>query len=147
LVKSISGDSFGYIINLIMRKNDLEERLINFSVAVLGVSGKMKKTTAGIHLSGQLVRSSTSAALNYGECQSAESRKDFVHKMKVVLKELRETFVNMKIVYRSGLYDDQNELKLLLVENNELISIFVVSVKTASDNLAIKEGKPVNKKV
>ena len=129
-----------------MRKNDLEERLINFAVSVIAVAEKMKKTYAGIHLSGHMIRSSTSAALNYGESESAESAKDFVHKLKVVLKELRETFVNLKIVDRTNLYPAQDDLKALLSENNELISIFVTSVNTASKNLSIKEGKPISKK-
>ena|SRR5687767_13784905 len=129
-----------------MRKSDLEERLINFAVSVLAVAEKMKKTYAGTHLSGQMIRSSTSAALNYGESESAESGKDFVHKMKVVLKELRETFVNLKIVDRTNLYPVPADLKPLLSENNELIAIFVTSVNTANKNLQSKKAeKSLNK--
>ena len=66
------------------RKFDLEERLIDFAVAAIKI---LPKTYAGSHLAGQLTRSGSSPALNYGEVQSAESRNDFIHKMKVALKE------------------------------------------------------------
>ena len=128
-----------------MGKSNLEERLINFAVSVIEIAEKMRKTYTGTHLGAQLIRSSSSAALNYGEAQSAESRKDFVHKMKVVLKELRETFVNLKIVQKAKLYTAEN-MQSILIENNELISIFVTSVETARKNLTIKEGKPIPKK-
>jgi four helix bundle protein len=79
-------------------KFDLEERLITFSVLIIEIVNEMPNTKAGNHLSGQLVRSGTSVSLNYGEAQSGESRRDFIHKMKVVLKELRESFVCLKII-------------------------------------------------
>jgi len=81
----------------------------------------MPNTKAGNHLSGQLIRSGTSAALNYGEAQSGESSKDFIHKLKVVLKELRETFVCLKIIHRAKLYKSENLVKSALNENNQLI--------------------------
>ena len=81
-----------------MNKYDLEERLIDFLVLIIEIVNEMPNSKAGNHLSGQLVRSGTSISLNYGEAQSAESKKDFIHKMKVILKELRETFVCMKII-------------------------------------------------
>ncbi len=81
-----------------MNKYDLEERLICFSVLIIEIVNEMPNSKAGNHLSGQLVRSGTSASLNYGEAQSAESKKDFIHKMKVILKELRETYVCLKIM-------------------------------------------------
>lgn len=94
----------------------------------------MPKTRAGYHLSGQLVRSGTSASLNYGEAQAGESRKDFIHKVKIVLKELRETLVCLKIIYRAKLYKLQDDMNLAMKENDELISIFVRSVETAQKN-------------
>ena len=69
------------------RKFDLEERLIDFAVAAIKIAEILPKTYAGSHLAGQLTRSGSSPALNYGEVQSAESRNDFIHKMKVALKE------------------------------------------------------------
>ena len=117
-----------------MGKNDLEERLINLAVRVIQIAESVKKTYAGLHLSGQLIKASSSAALNYGEAQSAESRKDFIHKMKVVLKELRESNVNLKIIYRLKIYKDEAEIQWSLKEVNELISICVASIDTATKN-------------
>ena len=118
-----------------MVNNNLEERLINFAVSVISISEKMKKSFAGNDLSAQLIRSSTSAAQNYGEAESAESRKDFIHKLKVVLKELRESYVSLKIVHLSKLYSEENNILSAINENNELISIFVSSIRTAAKNL------------
>jgi len=118
-----------------MNKGDLEERLINFSVLIIEITNEMPDKKAANHLSGQIIRSGTSPALNYGEAQSAESRKDFVHKIKIVLKELRETFVCLKIIKQSRLYKNQEKIDKALIENNELISIFVKSVETAQRNM------------
>jgi four helix bundle protein len=118
-----------------MAKNDLEDRLINFAVAVIYIAETMKRSYAGNYLSEQITRSSSSAALNYGEAQSAESRKDFIHKMKVVLKELRETYVNLRIILNANLNAHKEKVIALIKENNELISIFVASVQTARQNL------------
>lgn len=95
----------------------------------------MPNNKAGTHLAGQLVRSGTSPALNYGEAQSGESRKDFIHKIKIVLKELRETFVCLKIIYRTNLHKSEDKILKALKENDELISIFVRSVETAQKNI------------
>ena len=119
-----------------MDKFDLEDRLIDFSVLIIEISSEMSKIKAGNHLAGQLIRSGTSVSLNYGEAQSGESRKDFIHKMKVVLKELRETYVCLKIIYRTKLYGNMSEMDKAMTENNELISIFVRSVETAQKNLS-----------
>ena len=117
-----------------MKKYDLEQRLIEFSVSIIEIVNEMPSSKAGNHLSGQLVRSGTSVSLNYGEAQSAESKKDFIHKMKVILKELRETFVCLKIIHQSRLYKTENLLSKAKIENNELISIFVKSIETAKKN-------------
>ena len=86
-----------------MNKYDLEERLIRFSVLIIELSKAMTKSYVGQHLSKQIIRSGTSVSLNYGEAQSGESRKDFVHKMKIVLKELRESHICLKIIERTNL--------------------------------------------
>jgi len=118
-----------------MDKSNLEERLINFAVLIIEITNELANTKAGNHLGGQLIRSGTSPALNYGEAQSAESRKDFVHKIKVVLKELRESFICLKIIDKVKLYKNSQKIDTALKENNELISIFVKSVETAQNNL------------
>jgi four helix bundle protein len=119
-----------------VNKFNLEERLINFTVLIIEIASSIPKTRAGTHLSGQIIRSGTSVSLNYGEAQSGESRKDFVHKMKIVLKELRETFVCLKIIYKTKLYKSIRLIEKALKENNELISIFVKSVETAQKNMS-----------
>jgi len=117
-----------------MNKYDLEERLIDFSVLIIDVVNETPNTKPGNHLSSQLVRSGTSVSLNYGEAQSAESKKDFIHKMKIVLKELRETFICLKIIHRCKLYKSEEKIITLKQENNELISIFVKSIETVQKN-------------
>jgi len=124
------------------RKYDLDEWLINFAAAIIKLSEILPATISGRHLSGQIVRSGTAPALHYGEAQGGESRGDFVHKMKVALKELRETFNALRIVKRMG-WISEDELLPLLDENNQLISIFVKSVETAQKNDAkSKFSKP-----
>ena len=91
---------------------------------IIQLSEFLPNTVAGNHLNGQIVRSGTSPALNYGEAQSAESPKDFIHKMGVCLKELRETFINIKMIKYSEMIKNNNLLDWCYAENNELISIF-----------------------
>ena len=116
------------------RKFDLEERLIDFAVRIIRTTESLPKTKVGNHISGQLIRCGTSPAPNYGEAQSAESIADFVHKMKVCLKELRETRVWLLMIVRTHLIKPESKLEPLIDENNELISIFVKSVNTAKKN-------------
>ena len=115
-----------------MTPQELEERLIEFASRIIDlVEALPKGSAAAKHLGGQLLRSGTSPALNYGEAQATESRDDFVHKMKICLKELRETLVCLKLIKRRKWFAD-NKLEPLLAENNELVSIFVASLKTAT---------------
>ncbi len=115
-------------------KFDLEDRLVDFGARSIKVSDALPSTMAGRHFAGQLCRSGTSPALNYGEAQGAESRKDFVHKMSVSLKELRETLICLKIIAKSEMLDLE-KLQPLEKEADELISIFVTSIKTAKQNM------------
>ena len=116
------------------RTFDLEERLIAYAVWVMNVVEELPNTRVGNHLSGQLVRSGTAPALMYGEAQSAESRKDFMHKMKMALKELRETLVCLKMIQRKSDLLPDARLALGMQEGNELVAIFVKSVETAKRN-------------
>ncbi len=118
-----------------MDRFNLEERLIKFSVEIIQIVNNMEASKAGSHLSGQLVRSGTSVSLNYGEAQAGESRRDFIHKMKVVLKELRETQVCLKIIDKTNLCTNNSWVESAIIESDELISIFVKSVSTAQKNL------------
>ncbi len=110
---------------------DLEERLIDFAVRIIQLAESLPKTRVGNHVAGQLIRCGTSPASNYGEAQSAESRSDFIHKMKICLKELRETRVWLVMIVRASLIKPASKLDSLIQENDELISIFVTSIKTA----------------
>jgi len=116
------------------KKYDLDERLIDFAVANIKLVESLPKTRSAIHLGGQLLRSGTSPSLNYGEAKSGESKNDFIHKMKVCLKELRETYNCLKIIHRAGIYRNEIAILDLLEESNELISIFVKSINTANQN-------------
>ncbi|MCX7002706.1 MAG: four helix bundle protein [bacterium] len=116
------------------RKFDLEERLINFAVRAIAVVEALPKTLASMHLGNQLVRCSTSPAHNYAEAQGAESLSDFIHKMKIALKELRETHVCLRILAQANLIKPESKLEPLLLECNELIAIFVASIATAKKN-------------
>ena len=118
-----------------MNKFDLEERMIEFSVLIIEITREMPNNYAANHLAKQLLRSGTSVSLNYGEAQSGESRKDFVHKLKIVLKEWRETYINLKIIQRTKLYKTQAKIEKAKQENNELISILVKSIETAQKNM------------
>ena len=111
-----------------------------FQCGCIDVLDDISNSKAGNHLQGQIIRSGTSPALNYGEAMSGESRKDFIHKIKIVLKELRETFIALKIIYRARLFKNEKIISSLMNENNELISIFVKSVETAQNNLRVKKS-------
>ena len=115
----------------VCRKFDLEERLVDFAVLIVALAESLPSSKTGSHIAGQLVRSGTSPALNYGEAQSAESRSDFIHKMKIVLKELRETSISLKIVKQTGLAESTGKLTSTTNECHELIAIFAKSLQTA----------------
>lgn len=110
---------------------DLEDRLVQFGIIIIRLSEKIPNSRAGNVLAGQIVRSCTSPALNYGESQAAESRRDFIHKFKIILKELRETKVCLKMIKGAGLIKDEKLIDPAIKENDELIAIFVKSIDTA----------------
>ncbi|NBC65140.1 MAG: four helix bundle protein [Bacteroidetes bacterium] len=114
---------------------DLEDRLIEFAVFAMEIAEALPRSDSGKYLSGQMIRSGTSPALIYGEAQSAESKKDFIHKMKIALKELRETCINLNIVKKKGFQTLSINVHEALDEVNQLISIFVKSIQTARKNL------------
>jgi four helix bundle protein len=121
------------------RKYDLEERLLGFSVQVIQTVERLPNTRAGNHVAGQLLRSGTSAYPNHGESQAAESPKDFVHKLSVSLKELRETQRWLRLIQRVPLIESGEWLDRLLQENDELIRIFVASIRTAEKNMKVSQ--------
>ena len=130
----LSGIHFFYFNTVYMNKRayDLEERLINFAVLIIKLVSHFPNSDIGKHLGNQLQRSATAPALNYGEAQGAESPADFLHKMRICLKELRESQINLKISFRSGLLSKE-DAKQSLDECGQLVAIFTSSVKTATE--------------
>ena len=116
------------------RKYDLQDRLIDFAVRIIKLADALPNTKIGNHVRGQILKSGTSPAPNYGEAQSAESRDDFVHKIKISLKELRETKVWLLIIIRAELIKPAKNISSLLEENDELIKILFKSAATARLN-------------
>jgi four helix bundle protein len=108
----------------------LETRLIDFAVRVIKLSARLPKTPAGKHIAGQILRSGTSPAPNYGEARGGESHADFVHKLGIVLKELNETQIWLRVIERSEMIKP-SLLKGMIEENRELCRIFTSSLKTA----------------
>lgn len=115
-------------------KFNLQERLIRYSVRVINVCNALLPTDARSHIYDQLLRSGTAVSANYAEAQGAESRNDFIHKVKISLKELRETEVWLKIIMEAKLVKSPGSLNSLLDETGELIAIFVRSIRTAKEN-------------
>ena len=115
-------------------KKELQSRLIDFTVEIINITESLKKDFTGQHLGKQIVRSSSSSSLNYGEAQHAESKNDFVHKMSVVLKELRETQINLELIHKTDITTKEEEISRAINECNELIAIFYKSVQTARNN-------------
>lgn len=119
------------------KKYDLDSRLIDFAVLMIKMTESLPKSKSGNYLSGQLLKSGTAPALLYAEAHAAESSNDFIHKMKVTLKELRETYNGLRIILK--LNWKTNECLPAVNEVNQLISIFVKSIKTTQANL-LKKG-------
>ena len=113
-----------------MRK-EIERRLSSLSVKIIKLSRDYEDSYISEHLKNQVTRSATSAALNYGEAQGAESKKDFIHKSSLVLKELRETGINLTIISDSGIVKQSKELDEIIDECNQLTAIFHKTVITA----------------
>lgn len=112
--------------------NTLQQRLINFSSNIIEISRQLPSDYAGKYLSQQLLRSGLSPSLNYAEACSAESKSDFLHKMKICLKELRESNVSLILISKNMPFE--KDITPILKESDELISIFVKSIHTASQN-------------
>ena len=115
------------------RKYDLEDRLLEYAASIVRFVEKMPNTRAANHVGGQLLRSGTSPLFNHGEAQAAESSNDFVHKMKICLKELRESQRALRLIEKVPLTVVAADLCPLLKETDELIRIFVASIRTSKD--------------
>ena len=116
------------------RKYDLEDRFIDFTCRMIYVVEALPATKAGNYIAGQLVRSCHSPSFNYGEAQGAESVKDFIHKMGIVLKELKECRVALKIIIKKEMVKPTSKLNSIFIETEELIAITAKSILTAKKN-------------
>lgn len=108
--------------------------MLEYAAAVVQLTEAMPNTRAANHVGGQLLRSGTSPLFNHGEAQAAESTNDFVHKMKICLKELRDSQRALRLIQKVPLVEDVARLDPLFQETDELIRIFVASFRTAQSS-------------
>jgi four helix bundle protein len=130
---------------IVARNYDLEKRLINFACKNLDIVERLPTNRAGNYFAGQLIRAGISPAFNYSEAQSAESRSDFIHKMRVVLKELKECRTALSIISIQKMIQPPQILMEQLKESEELIAIVAASIETANRNRAVEENKRLSK--
>jgi len=116
------------------RKYDLEDRLVDYTCRMIDVVESLPETRAGNYIAGQLVRSCHSPTFNYGETQAAESTKDFIHKMGVVLKELKECRTALKVIRKKEMIKPVSKLDAVYKETEELVAIIAKSISTAKKN-------------
>ena len=122
---------------------DLEERLLNYAARVVRLAEKLPRTRAGNHVAKQFLKAGTSPLPNHGEAQAAESPHDFVHKLRICLKELRESLRWLKLIARVPLVRtaaDRAEVTSMIDETEQLTRIFVASVRTAERNRDLPRG-------
>lgn len=123
------------------KMTDVTERFLEFPASIIKLFENRSKNFAFQHISLQLIRSSTSSGANFHESRSAESRRDFIHKMKLSLKELRESLFWLQLINRTNLLNnDQQTIEMLIQENTELIKILSTSVSTARKKRTTSEN-------
>lgn len=122
-------------------KYDLEDRLLEYAARIIRLVESLPSTLVGKHVAGQLLRSGTNPLSQHGEAQAAESPEDFRHKMRVGLKELKETWRWLRLSKNVPLVKTPTSLDPLLQETDELIRIFVTSIRTSNENSARKSTK------
>jgi four helix bundle protein len=110
--------------------DELEDRLVDFAVRIVGWSAALPRTAAGRHIAGKILRSGTSPAPNYAEARGAESTADFIHEVRIVFKELNETLIWLRVIQRSQMLKPELTA-VILNENLELCRIFAATLKTA----------------
>ena len=115
---------------MVSKADLLEKRLISFAASIVSLSSSLPKTPQGRHVCSQILRSGTASAANYGEARGAENRADFIHKLKVVFKELNETTIWLQLIVESSLLSAET-IVAIVAENRELCRIIAASIKTA----------------
>ena len=118
------------------RKYDLEDRFVDYTCRMIDVVEALPNTRSGNYIAGQLIKSCHSPTFNYGEAQAAESTKDFVHKMGVILKELKECRTALKVIRKKEMIKPVTKLEGVYNETEELIAIIGKSISTAKKNVA-----------
>lgn len=121
------------------KKFDLEDRLIDFGCRIIDVVESLSNTKAAVYIGSQLIRCGLAPSLLYGEVQAAESREDFIHKMKIAVKELKETRVCLKYIIKKEMIKPPAKLNLVAKENEELVAILSKSIETARKNKILKK--------
>jgi len=116
------------------RKYDLEDRLVDFTCRMIDVVEALPNTRSGNYIASQLIKSCHSPTFNYGEAQAAESRADFIHKLGICLKELKECRTALKIIIKKELIKPVSKLEDIYQETEELIAIKSKSIGTALKN-------------
>lgn len=117
------------------RTFDLEDRLVEYTCVMIDLVEALPNTRSGNYIAGQLIKSCHSPTFNYGEAQAAESRNDFIHKMGVVLKELKECRTALKIILKKEMIKPKGKVENAFSETEELIAIIAKSIKTAKNNI------------
>jgi four helix bundle protein len=117
----------------VAKGDNIEERLVDFAVQTIGLCEQLPKSSAGIHIAGQLLRSATSCAPNYAEARGAESASDFIHKLGLVLKELNESKIWLQIVLKRSICRS-DETQIILEECVALSKSIASSRRTAAEN-------------
>jgi four helix bundle protein len=112
------------------KSDQLEKRLIAFAAAIVSLSSRLPRSPQGRHICAQILRSGTAAAANYGEARGAESRADFIHKLKIVFKELNETTIWLEVTVKSSLLSPEAAAPIV-AENRELCRVIAASIRTA----------------
>ena len=116
--------------------NEMADRFMSFTVKIMNLENQLYKTYSGRHIYGQLFRAGTSSGANFEEARAGESNADFIHKMQIVLKELRESHYWIKLIIAAQLNPSQDDnLKSLLVESQELKNITAKSIVTAKSKI------------
>lgn len=113
------------------KKFDLEDRLIDFGCRIIDIVESLPNSKAAVYIANQMIRCGLAPSLLYGEVQAAESREDFIHKMKIALKELKETRVCLKYIVRKEMIKPVSKMNLVVKEIEELIAIISKSIETA----------------
>jgi four helix bundle protein len=126
------------------RAYDLEDRFVNYACAMIEIVELLPDTRSGKYIAAQLIRSCNSPAFNYGEVQAAESRNDFIHKLKIVLKELKECRIALKIIIKKEMIKSPEKIQTAFKETEELIAIAAASIETAKKNQQKQQTQPTN---